>query len=237
MAIALVQKTLSQTTTLGVNTATLVGTAAGNMLVVAITYYGGGSDYFSSIAGTADSYSQIGPTRSGNATSDYLRLYYAKNIIGGTEAVAVTFSGSPGSGDTMVAVYEYSGADTTAPLDSANPGATGTGTATSPGAVTPTVNNCLIFSVGVDDGGANNNTPTANTGQGFVLQNHQDDSSSHERIYTEDVIQTTATSATGSFTAGGGGWAAQVGVFKPAAAIASTGKKIYMTTNTSFFGS
>jgi hypothetical protein len=229
MAIALVQSKLGSTTTTGANAVTFTSTpTAGNLIVVCVTYFGGGSDYFSSIADNkSNTYTQVGSTLHANATSDYCRVYYAKNITSSaTFTITVNFTGSPGSGDTMVAIHEYSGADTTAPLDSVNPGATGSGTAVSPGAVTPTVNGCLIFSGGCDDSGANA-TPTANTGGGYTLRQHQDDASSHERIYTEDFVQTTAASTTASFTIGASShWAVQAAVFKPSGAAAA---KTYST--------
>lgn len=214
--IFLRQHTLGQVTTTGVNAPAFASNVlGGSLIVVAMTYYGGGSDYFSSVADGVNTYVQVGLTRSGNGTTDFCRLYYAKNVAAGATTVSVSFSGAPGAGDTMVGIYEYLGVDTVAPLDTTNPGGTGTGTTPSPGAVTPTVNGCLIFSAGLDDNG-NNATPTANTGAGYVLEDHQDDSTNHERFYTEDFVQGIKASTTASFTIGtSSNWAIQAGVFKP----------------------
>lgn len=215
MAIALVQNKLNSTITANVNAVSpTTQPVAGNLIIAAISYFSSGSDRFSSLTDNAsNTYTQIGSTRL-FSSSNYVRLYYVKNLATAASfQTSLTFSAGMGSTDSNLAIYEYSGVEQTAPLDTTNPGATGTSATVTPGAVTPTRDNCLIFSVGADTNG-NNATPTANTGGGYTLEDHQDDSTSHERFYTEDFIQGTAASTTASFTiAVSSAFGIQAGVF------------------------
>jgi len=239
MAISLVQHKLNSTITSNVNAVTPTAQpTAGNLLVVAISYFSSGGDKFSSIAdnATGNVYTQVGSTRN-FSTDNWVRLYYVKNLATvASFKVSLTFAAGMGATDSNMAVFEYSGADTTAPLDTTNPGTTGTSATVAPGAVTPTVNNCLVFSVGADDNG-NNATPTANTGAGFALQDHQDDSTTHERFYTEDLIQTTATNVNAQFTiAVSSNFGVQSAVFKPVAGAAASTPNWPILSKTHFWG-
>jgi Domain of unknown function (DUF1929)/IPT/TIG domain/Glyoxal oxidase N-terminus len=100
-----------------------------------------------SISGVSDSKGNpytlaVGPT-SGNGLRQ--SIYYAKNIAGGTNTVTVTFS--PAAAYPDVRILEYSGVDTSAPLDVAV-GAAGTGTAANSGSASTTTANELIFGAG-----------------------------------------------------------------------------------------
>lgn len=226
-AITVPQHTLSITTTSSANAASFASTpTAGDLVVVCLTFFGGGSDLFSSIGDNqvGNTYTQVGVPLKTSTNNDYLRMYYAKNVAAtGTFTVTAHYTGTPGSGDTMLAIYDVKGADTTNPFDKTASSTASASSAVSPGAITPAANGEYVFSCGVDDNG-NNATPTANTGAGYALQDHQDDSTNHERIYTESLIQGTAGATTASFTIGANSnWAVRVAAFTAAAApIAST---------------
>lgn len=221
--MALIQSKLGSVTSAGSNAVTFDSTpTAGNLIIVAITYFGGGSDYFSTLSDNkGNTYTQVGTPQHANATSDYVRLYYAKNISSSaTFTITATFTGSPGSGDTMVACFEYSGMDTTAPLDVSDTNKTGSSSTPTSNSITPTQNGELIFMVEVDDNGG---SATASANSPFTFRLHQDDSTTHERINTADYTQPTAGSISGSFNIGtSSNYAIAIAAFK-AQATPSTG--------------
>jgi len=117
---------------------------AGNLNVVVV----GWNDTASSVNSIVDSHGNtytraVGPT-TGTALSQ--SIYYAKNIAGGSNTVTVTFNQSAASPD--VRVLEYSGADTTNPLD-VTAGASGTGLTGNSGSATTTSANELVFGAGM----------------------------------------------------------------------------------------
>jgi hypothetical protein len=138
----------------------------------------------------------IGPT---NGTRLRQSIYYAKNIIGGSNTVTVTFSQPATYAD--VRVLEYRGVST---LD-VTAGASGTGTSCNSGSATTTAANELIF-------GANTVSTNATApGPGFT-----------SRIITyidadmaEDRIVNTAGTYSASGTLGtSGNWVMQMVTFK-----------------------
>jgi hypothetical protein len=104
----------------------------------------------------------VGPTvQSGTATQS---IYYAKNIVAaspGANTVTVTFNGSARYPD--IRILEYSGLDTTNPLDG-KAAASGSGTSASSGALTTTNANDLIIGANVVQ------TGTTGAGTGFTLR-------------------------------------------------------------------
>jgi hypothetical protein len=117
---------------------------AGNLNVVVV----GWNDTASSVSSIVDSQGNmytraVGPT-TGTALSQ--SIYYAKNIAGGSNTVTVTFNHSAAYPD--VRVLEYSGADTTNPLD-VTAGASGTGLTANSGSAATTSANELVFGAGM----------------------------------------------------------------------------------------
>lgn len=151
---------------------------AGNLIIVAITHFIGAVSSVTDNQG--NTYTQATASQHANASKDYVELYYAKNVRGGATTITVTFSVLGGD----VGIYEYAGLNTTSPLDQV---ASNTGSGTSPdgGILSTTSDNELYFVVGVDDNG-DNIDPSA--GSGYTLENHEDDSTHHERFYSEDRI-------------------------------------------------
>jgi hypothetical protein len=121
--------------------------AAGNLNVVAV----GWNDTTSTVSSVTDTrgntYTQAGATTTGTGMRQ--AIYYAKNIAAGSNAVTVAFSQAAAFVDVRVA--EYSGADTSSPLD-VTAAAVGTSTAPSSGAATTTSASELIFGAGMTGG-------------------------------------------------------------------------------------
>lgn len=154
-----------------------------------------------------DTFSQVA-VKHANSSTDYAEMYYAKNVAGGSTTITVTFSGL---GDSNVGIYEYSGLDTVLPLDQVT-SATGRSSSPNGGSLITTTDNEAYVVVGVDDFG--NNT-TANAGSGYILENHEDDSNTHERYYLEDRISPHGSYST-NFTIGtSSNWAVIGASFKP----------------------
>ena len=137
----------------------------------------------------------IGPT---TGTGLRQSIYYAKNIVGGTTTVTVTFNQAAAYAD--VRILEYRGVNT---LDVAA-GAAGTGTAANSGLATTTGPNELIV------GAMMVSSYTAAVGAGFT-----------GRIYTprdsdlaEDKVAAAAGPNGATATTGGGNWVMQMAAFK-----------------------
>jgi len=116
----------------------------GNLNIVVV----GWNDTTAAVSSVTDSrgntYTRaVGPT-TGTALSQ--SIYYAKNIIAGSNTVTVVFNQTAAYPD--VRVLEYSGADTTNPLD-VTAGASGTGLTGNSGSATTTSANELVFGAGM----------------------------------------------------------------------------------------
>ncbi len=156
--------------------------AAGNLNVVAI----GWNDTSSSVTSVTDTrgntYLQAGTTITGSGLRQ--AIYFAKNIAGGSNTVTANFNQAAAAVDVRIA--EYSGLDTTNPLD-ATAGAAGTSISASSGAATTTSANELIFGAGMTGDGY------AGAGTGFT-----------SRIITTqdgDIAEDMIVSSTGSNSA------------------------------------
>jgi hypothetical protein len=142
----------------------------------------------------------VGPTA---GTGLIQSIYYAPNILSGTNTVTVTFNRPAVSPD--VRILEYSGLDPTSPFDVAA-GASGNGSSASSGSATTNFASELIF--GADMA----NTATQGPGAGFT-----------SRIITSDgdIAEDEIVSATGSYAAtapliSSGPWVMQEATFKAA---------------------
>ena len=118
--------------------------AAGNLNVVAV----GWNDTTSTVSSVTDSKGNTYTRAAGPTTGTALTqsIYYAQNIAAGSNTVTVTFNKAASSPD--VRVLEYSGADTTNPLD-VTAGASGTGLTGNSGTATTTSANELVFGAGM----------------------------------------------------------------------------------------
>ena len=146
-AIAFVQSNSGPSTIQASNTTVAVtyptAQTAGDLNLVVV----GWGDTSSTISSVSDSRGNVYTLAVGPTSGSGLRqsIYYAKNIVGGSTTVTVTFNQAAAYPD--VRILEYSGLDTSSPLDK-TAGAAGTGTAANSGSATTTTANELIFGAG-----------------------------------------------------------------------------------------
>ncbi|MEJ0037686.1 MAG: Calx-beta domain-containing protein [Gammaproteobacteria bacterium] len=207
-AIAYVQG--SATVVVGTNTisATFAGAqTAGNLNVVAI----GWADDTTSVSSVTDSRGNVytlaaGPTRRAGAASSY--IYYAKNIVSagaGANTITATITSASVTWPE-IRISEYSGLDTTSPVDVVQ-GANGSGTSVNTGSFTTTNATDLIFAwVYVQ------NSITA-AGSGYTART----------FASGDLVEDRQTTVAGSYSATAtmgtsGWWLIQAAAFKAAAA-------------------
>ncbi|MGA9797564.1 MAG: IPT/TIG domain-containing protein [Terriglobales bacterium] len=177
-----VKSATPQTTTASVPITYPAAQTAGDLNIVAV----GWNDTTSTVSGVTDSRGNTYTLAIGPTTGTGLRqsIYYAKNIAAGSNTVTVTFNKAAAFPD--VRVLEYSGLDTSNPLD-VTAGAAGTGTAASSGTATTTSATELIFGAGM--------TLARFTGAGSGFTS---------RIITSpdaDIAEDEVVSATGSYSA------------------------------------
>jgi len=144
-----------------------------------------------------------------------LQIWWAVNTT--TSADTVTFAISGTATSLRLAIYEYSGAATTSPVDAENNSQTnGSGNPAST-SITPAFNNELI--IGVASTGA---TTTATAGTNYT-QEDAVPAAANTRLSVEDWVQTTSTATTAPQTITGGvSWMAAIAAFKPAGASSPT---------------
>ena len=177
-----VKSATPQTASSSVSVTYSTAQTAGNLNVVEV----GWNDTTSSVNTVTDSRGNsyalaVGPTRGTGLSQS---IYYARNIVGGSNTVTVTFSKAAAFVD--VRALEYSGLDTVSPLDVVA-GAAGTGTSGNSGAATTHSANELIVGAGMTAGAF------TKAGAGFT-----------SRIITSpdaDIAEDQITTATGSYSA------------------------------------
>ena len=177
-----------------------VAQTAGNLNIVAV----GWNDTTSTVSSVSDSrgnsYAQAGTMVTGTGLRQ--AIYYAKNIIGGSNTVTVAFNQAATFVD--VRILEYRGLDTSSPLD-VTAGGAGSGTSANSGAATTTSASELIFGAGMTW-----SSYTA-AGTGFTV-----------RAITSpdaDIAEDQAVTVTGSYsaaatTASSKPWVMQMATFK-----------------------
>lgn len=117
---------------------------AGNLILVYVIWENQGSVTLSDTRGNAF-FSAVGPTAWGSCCS--AQIFYAKNIAGGANTVTATFQ-TPVTSFGLVYIHEYSGIETTAPVDIVS-AALGSGPNMNSGSATTTNPNDLLFGAGV----------------------------------------------------------------------------------------
>ncbi len=136
-----------------------------------------------------------------------IHLFYAKNVSAGANTVAASFSGT--NNHPWMAVFEYRGLSTTAPLDRVNK-AQGGGTTANTGltAATSTPNELIFAGAGFQ----NNYSGTVSAGGSYALQ-QQDTGTS--RAVNESAIVSSKASFAGTFSLNPGtNWSAVIATFK-----------------------
>ena len=172
---------------------------AGNLNVVVV----GWNDSTSNVTSVSDSSGNaytlaVGPTIGTGLSQS---IYYAKDIVSGSNAVTVTFNQAATSPD--IRILEYAGLDTVSPLD-VTAAAVGNSNSASSGPATTTATSELIL------GADTIATTTTGLGSGFT-----------SRIITSldsDLVEDTVVSTTGSYSAtanlSSGSWVMQMATFK-----------------------
>lgn len=145
---------------------------------------------------------------------DHTGIYYAIAKQSGACTLTVTFNDHDSeTHNVTAALAEFDGNILSAPLYTTNNGQ-GTGTAVSPGSVTPNVNGSLIISV-MQNYNASNNT-ISEAGGYTQLEEQLGDGGVYNRLGSQYLIQSTAGATTASFTLGGSSdWGCAVAVFIP----------------------
>ena len=146
-----------------------------------------------------NTYTLIGSPKTWSSFNFVERLYYAKNIKGGADTITVSLGGST---YLEVHTFEYSGLDTSSPLDASATPTTGTSTSGVSGTLATTNANDLLFAFFHPD-----NDVTTTAGSGFTGRTY----SGEPFPLAEDrnVTSTNSYSATMSFS----GTADYVGFF------------------------
>jgi hypothetical protein len=194
-----------QTTTATVSATYEAAQTAGDLNIVAV----GWNDTVAAVQSVKDSagnsYSlAIGPTKGSGLQES---IYYAANIVGGSNTVTVTFNQAAAVPD--VRILEYRGVTT---LD-AKAGASGSSTAANSGSATTTSANELIFGADMVA------TATEAAGSGFTSRIV----TSPDGDIAEDKVVTTAGSNSATATLDGSGpWIMQMATFAAAAGAAPT---------------
>jgi chitodextrinase len=172
---------------------------AGNALIVGVQFRSSGS--ISSVADAQGNTWVAGPTVTNSNASQRMSLYYALNVIGGTQNITVTFSGLGSTNAFPQAVVSefYNVAQV-----SAADGSSGSATSRTAGAITTTAAGDLIYQWGVDfsdtnvNGGAYNGG-SITAGAGFTLLSADLQVGSADQYQ----VQSSAASINPTFTASG----------------------------------
>jgi hypothetical protein len=174
-------------------------TQAGDLLLVAFDY-----DSNATLASLTDSqgnvFTEVGSQLS-SPGGGLSRVYYAKNIKGGADTVKVTLSAS--SSYLELYLNEYSGINTTNPID-AEVGASGNAGAVSSGSVTTTAAGDIIYGYCLGDW-------ACTVGSGFTARS----------TLNGNLIEDETAGSAGSYAATGSannGWTMQMVALKPASA-------------------
>lgn len=209
MAIALVTGQHAQATSV-TSAATIavsfpVGTTAGNLITIAPS-----SDQTGTHATPTDdksnTYAASAPSTDGG-TTERVSGWYAKNCI--AAAVSVTAHFTTAAANLGIEIAEFSGADTSAPLDKTGGLATSAATDAFSPSVTPTTNNQLIWGASKND----QDIPVAGTGYTLL------DADGLVGIGHEYLIQGTAAAVTTEFSETfSGQWVVLIATYKAAAA-------------------
>lgn len=201
MAIAHVQSNGTTNDASSTTIAQAFGTSpvSGNLILVALSWGNTSAETPTVADSHSNTYTQIGSTLVDVPNGQCAAVFYAKNITGGANTVTATF---PGARDfRRIVIQEFSGASTTAPLDTfaavqANTTTTGTdGTVT--GNITPANNGSLIWGLICPISG----TPTIAPGTGFT-ERIETASGVGADLEAEDFVQATAASVDATWTIG-----------------------------------
>lgn len=200
MAIAFVQA--NQGASSGFAATTTIVTAAagsnsttGNLLVAVVSWDDAGTPNCSGVTDGTNVFTQV-EAKFTDANSQDIQLWYAKNITGKTTPVyTATFSVS--TDFRRIVVFEFSGADTTAPLDKITHGQDTTRSPTT-ASVTTTTNGQVVVAGIMNDGGTV--TETFAPGSGYIEPANGTAAAADNEVQAEYQIQTSAGGIAASWT-------------------------------------
>ena len=174
-------------------------TGGGNALILGIQFQSSGS--ISSVADDKGNAWVAGPTVTNSNASQRMNLYYALDVIGGTQNITITFSGlGSTNGFPQAVISEFYNIAQASAID----GSSGSATSRTPGEITTTTAGDLIYHWGVDfsdtnvNGGAYNGS-SITAGAGFTLLSADLQVGSADQYQ----IQSSAGTITPTFTASG----------------------------------
>lgn len=158
---------------------------AGNFLALAFSYGTGASNYFAwNVSGDGNTWVTLTSTTEFWDTTNHqgVAMFYAKNIAGGAVNLHV---GAVVAGDIAfwrVSVAEYSGVDTTNPIDGStgvfNSAANTTANGVTSGLFSTSSNNSMLYSMVVDTAGV----ATMSYGTGFTRRDGLDWAKNEEKL-------------------------------------------------------
>jgi hypothetical protein len=163
---------------------------AGNMIVVAVTWFGTGTVTCSDTRG--NTYSTVRVELDSNNTRS-LGVCYALNISAGANTVTGTFSGGLSS-FRAISVSEFSGVATSGALDVHAGTGGGVGANPSSSSAIPTQDGDLIYGAVMDTSMVNNNDNSIAAGAGFTERGENDS------LSPESQVQASASSIAAAWT-------------------------------------
>jgi hypothetical protein len=171
----------------------------------------------------SNTYTRIGAIL-GNGGLGEASLWYAKNITGGANVVTCTYVQAVSY--RGIIVVEYSGLDTTSPLDAAPTpvNLSGTGTSTSNSFTTTSANEVIVLASAYDAGSA----ATAGLIGGVTATLVEDNSG--DSCYEDLIVSSIQTGITAAISSNGSGdWLSFTASFKAASGVAVTYKSPSMS--------
>jgi RHS repeat-associated protein len=196
---------------------------SGDTLVVGITVYNQTLAANDITDNKGNTYTKAAEAING---TDHAAIYYAKNVTGGSSFQVSSVA------DGTIAIHEYSGVDTSAPLDQTH---TGTGTSNQPssGNVTTSNGNELYFGVAWSEGSG-----AWTAGSGYTLRQSETDNTTYERLATEDAIIASASTTAARFSiTSSNAYAAAIATFNPSSTGGGGGSSDATSSLTTLFKS
>jgi|GEM_PF-894273 len=214
--IVLVQKAYNA----GSNAASMAATftspvQSGNLLVVSISSWPATPSASPIKDSLGNTFSAAGPLEK-TSGGGYSQIFYAKNIIGGTDTV--TFSVSSSGSALSIAAAEFSGLDSNAPLDTTK-GAIGGSNSPSTGSFTPTASGDLLIGAGTHDAVV---TTTAGTGFTMIADATEGASGQQPLAMEYQILSGSAATSTSFKLSSSTSWAQNGALFKIATGPADT---------------
>jgi chitodextrinase len=172
------------------NGLSFANTKAGDLIIVEVDW-SNGSTFGSLTDDQGNVYTQIGNEQNSSSVQVKSRLFYAKNIKGGTVTITTSVSGNPLFHELYI--HEYSGLSTTNPLDSYSVNV-GNSSSFSSKNLTTSAGNELLYGIEIDSG-------SARASAGWVPRSSLDSNVAADKNQSAAGAVAFTGSSTGSFIA------------------------------------